>query len=383
MKKFEEFVPKELFMSMERDGQGSDASLSRQAMNEVEKGCLQYLEYLRNEGVLAPAEEVAGHDIHFLNIWNDFVAKKNFLDPEHDMYDLMMRNHVMGYFIERLHFMPFEYYFHPERETLAKWELKYKLVAEAFNQGAFKLVDALHSHMVDEESGGRVACVFDKWKPVFGFPKTSAKEQYLEPLAPRGSIGIQHIEQELKTGNLLVCNGLAAIRGLKEILATGDIDLNSTKGLVEYTQALAKHGIMHVFVGNTCPNVYQRNGALIVGQHDEDEHEIESAGMVITDLWWVTLVERETLEALLATKIGAEKAEVEVNEFLEMMHDEVMQIKVDPGIHHLYFHGHYEQLAGELDTDEILTDAVEPYFVLTERTLGLKQEQKPVSRPKI
>jgi hypothetical protein len=96
------------------------------------------------------------------------------------------------------------------------------------------------------------------------------------------------------TGKIVVANDL---RDLFPI--TGEDDLDTPSGLVKTTQAYAKAGMFHAFVGNTCPSVYQtgRKSFLIASGERKSRSRIRQVAGICTDLWWVSLADMDAFLA--------------------------------------------------------------------------------------
>lgn len=84
-------------------------------------------------------------------------------------------------------------------------------------------------------------------------------------------------------------------------------DVNAKVGKKNTTEAYARVGLVHIFVGNTCPRVYKNETGLTVESRyepdydeksedevDQDSHwqrENESLGSICTDLWWFSAMD--------------------------------------------------------------------------------------------
>ena len=71
------------------------------------------------------------------------------------------------------------------------------------------------------------------------------------------------------------------------------VSCNNNPGLFELTKFYESIELAHSFVGNTCPSIYKVNESkFIIGSINEEKSEetyIENFGMIITDLWWVSM----------------------------------------------------------------------------------------------
>ena len=86
-----------------------------------------------------------------------------------------------------------------------------------------------------------------------------------------------------------------------------DFDINATKGIVQTMEFYAKQGMLHGFVGNSCPGIFlsEKHGQIDIGaNHDEDYETVlpddsyEQITSVCTDLWWYSIVDLEHFKKL-------------------------------------------------------------------------------------
>jgi hypothetical protein len=107
-------------------------------------------------------------------------------------------------------------------------------------------------------------------------------------------------------------------RDLIEIDASYDI--NRTKGCEQTSRAYADAGMIHIFVGNTCPGVYQISERRInllskeyIYSSDDDADESapgakepkgECVGGICTDLWWYSAMDYDLFKKLAKKRHG-------------------------------------------------------------------------------
>jgi hypothetical protein len=80
-----------------------------------------------------------------------------------------------------------------------------------------------------------------------------------------------------------------------------DFDVNRTVGIIKTMEFYAKQGMLHGFVGNSCPGVYlsEERGEIHIGCDYDSENDTEilpddtfkSVASVCTDLWWYSIVD--------------------------------------------------------------------------------------------
>lgn len=106
---------------------------------------------------------------------------------------------------------------------------------------------------------------------------------------------------------------------------------------------------------------------------------------MLTDLWWVTLVEREQLAALIASSstIPFYAASRMVDDYVADSSNHVVELTLDPGEYHLYFKGDHRAFAKSFAAEEVSCSGVDPFFVLSEKPLTLKnRHEMSASRPR-
>lgn len=160
-----------------------------------------------------------------------------------------------------------------------------------------------------------------------------------DPIKPCTGKGDIELDIELKTGNLLISDWFR----LEEFntLLKSNIELSTTASLIEATQfALNKGKVISITVGNSNPQIFKRGNTLIFGRGDEDGYGgCESIGSVITNLWNVTIVEKETLIDILREG-GNSNPELTVDEYIR--NNDVEEVQVESGnykvIHNPFTH---------------------------------------------
>jgi len=111
------------------------------------------------------------------------------------------------------------------------------------------------------------------------------------------------------------------------------------------TEAYAKVGLLHGYVGNSCPNIYKHGNTIIIGNplyNETDSIECDipgnKAGSITTDLWWYSVADRDDFIQLIKS------SDKDVDKEMSSL-DAI--IKVQPGryvLKHYYPHfGHTAQ----------------------------------------
>jgi hypothetical protein len=120
-------------------------------------------------------------------------------------------------------------------------------------------------------------------------------------------------------------------------------DINCTKGTITRIKKYADFGVGHIFVGNTSPHIFEKDGALTIGRdsYGEDDEEIvlveggRDLGYVCTDLWWVTLVDKQRYEEIAAQKYDQERAKEIAQEADENCD---VAVRVEPGTYRITYY---------------------------------------------
>ncbi len=116
-------------------------------------------------------------------------------------------------------------------------------------------------------------------------------------------------------------------------------DINTTIGTKQYSEDCAKQGMMHFFVGNSCPAVWREGDTIYVGSLS-DADDYKRIGSICTDLWWASFVD----EGILTDKLAASSV-IKAKEYIESARKKGGAIKVAPGTYRCtsYYH------VGDLD----------------------------------
>ena len=115
------------------------------------------------------------------------------------------------------------------------------------------------------------------------------------------------LEIDVPSGKLVFQNDMRNIFDPND--EAEDFDVNTVFGTKQTEEAFAKMGMIHVFVGNSCPRVYQfEDGKIVVGSYyisdqeskdyDTDPKEKFSEGSVCTDLWWFSACDYDKFKEL-------------------------------------------------------------------------------------
>lgn len=120
----------------------------------------------------------------------------------------------------------------------------------------------------------------------------------------------------------------------------GDFDINTTAGMKATSDAYAKIGLAHAFVGNTCPGVYKiKDGSFVIGTcGSKGRSPVKRARRVAgvcTDLWWYSVADFD--EYCLRYKIEDKKT------FLKEKDHYIDIIKCRPGVYRFKHQYHLQK----------------------------------------
>ena len=139
-------------------------------------------------------------------------------------------------------------------------------------------------------------------------------------------------EINLKTGNLLIMDFFRS-EDSPQLFAVGEHgSLNTETGRLERTaRLLKKHQMLSVFVGNSSPSIFQKGNSVIFPKNSDTLIKgYQKKGRVITDMWWISIIEEETLfKALIKAGKNEKTAQIEISELKKQWF--VNSIKVQQG----------------------------------------------------
>lgn len=225
-------------------------------------------------------------------------------------------------------------------------------------------------------SGDQLKGQMASWKLQLG----QIKDRGFVPIQDISIAPVAECEVQFESGELLIADWFRIEAFTRAVRASEDPahDINSLKGCLARTEEYAlKQGFVSVMVSNSSPSVFAEDGTLVIGRADEDAADAPSPlGMIITDLWWVTIIDRKRLTDIVATEIGAEAAASVVSQYLA--DHEVLTLQVTPGFHRLYFSGEPEAFTENFHSPDLdVNSAIEPMFVLSPRPLQLMEKPAP------
>lgn len=225
-----------------------------------------------------------------------------------------------------------------------------------------------------ENSGLHLSLTLVQWSPTL--ERFDCERRQFYPLAA-GDItapSLQHVTVPLPTGELLVADWFRhdAFTAITDKVLEDSPSISSSSGCEERTRRLATQlGIATVFVGNSCPSIQaDANGVRIGSMTEEADMNGTSQGYVCTDLWWATMLDKQTLVDLFARTMPIEQAHAEVADLIVEHTNGITQVTLPPGEYHLYYAGDVELFGKMFDRDGVdLSSFDKPMLVLSRTEL--------------
>jgi hypothetical protein len=265
-------------------------------------------------------------------------------------------------------------------------ETAYRQMVGSMDEGRFDPYTDFYHSMTCMVTGDHAMIVFDGWQDVH-LVETDRRTGRQIRLGQAPEVHkVNHFEIDFPSGELLVSDWFRTkgfTRMHDAILGKhrNDGSLESQAGRIAYTLGYAAKGIIHVSVGNSSPDIFEKDGLLVIGQPDIDEDDVpgfRNAGGVTTDLWAVTVIDRATLLELFAQSMPREQAEKEVRKVEAVAQ---ARVTVQPGRHWVYFGGDQDEFAAAFRAEEVPEGHVEPFIVVSPRPLDLKPATAPSRCP--
>ena len=342
----------------------------------------RHMAALKDCGTLQPIEGLDAYRINFVSQWNQWIsgddspacvaeALRPFLNFAEEL--LLMANLRLkdGQNCEKTH----------------------AIFVEAFDDGMIQPFH-LNAELYSFETGETARLRMEQWQPRLfrtdfndvDFSTGTGEARHID-LAPISRKPILEATISLKTGNLLAADWFRLPGFTKALDDANDFDINSTQGREAQTLHYLSHNVVSVCVGNTSPSLFLHEGCLVAGAHSDLDvtPAIACAGRVLTDLWWVTLVEREQLATLIAApnSLSFEAACARVDAYVADSSNNVVELTLDPGDYHLYFKGDHRDFAKRFAAEEASFSGVDPFFVLSAKPLTLEDRiTKTATRPR-
>ncbi len=329
------------------------------AENEVfYKAVISFLKDKAMAGELEMPNFSKSHEAHFLTNWESLIQN----NLTHYQEETMSQ-----YFKGVLDFsvIPFAY----AKEPSGNIEETYQKLVEKMNIGTFEK----HDLSVDSQCfncGKRINVLGKNWK--LALAEIDYKNNKITPLKECIEDKLYEVKVEFKTGELLIADWFRIEEFTKKVEYNSDytdVSINFALGRLKSTQHAAELGFVTVHVGNTCPHILQKDEDFIFGRFEYDPDggeeptqiaDYQEKGMVCTDLWNVTVIDKSRLIEIVAASTGLEKAEKIVEEYIVENKSNMDIIHVQPGEYTITFDPKKELFSSDENSE--LPNGIEAYL---------------------
>jgi len=304
-----------------------------------------FLELLKKETILPKFFNATGHSLAIANAWNRF-ADNDATENDFTILKEKFARKIIYTSFNHVKLSLLALSDNPQEDKEKKRVLNhfYNELTHSVTEGNFSL-KSLNITSTCSDCGQEMELSFSHWCPTFHvFEETNGMWNYEEPKNDCSEKAIIELTIHFSSGNVLATDWFR-ISGLNELLLETRMvadenlpSINYAKGRQEQTQYYASKNIVTVSTGNVSPCVFQAKNSLIIGQLNEsyldfDEEnnenlmetvEIElhdsisnssnesysNQGKIDTELWAVTLIEKENLIEILTPLYGKQAPKV-------------------------------------------------------------------------
>ncbi|HEY6437863.1 MAG TPA: hypothetical protein VIY47_14830, partial [Ignavibacteriaceae bacterium] len=183
-----------------------------------------------------------------------------------------------------------------------------------------------------------------------------------------------------KTGDLLISDWFR-IDEFTEATKIFDLfDIESADGRQKQAACYMNElGFISVNTGNLNPSIYQKNGVLSFCSsadsedydYDSNPKEFKKIGNVDTELWNVTIIDKQQLIDIISIT-NPEKAKELVDRYIQKYSENIVQVKVNPGTFYLYHHGDHYLMEKEFHAPALsMPESLTPSLLLSDHKLEL------------
>ncbi|WP_375263990.1 hypothetical protein [Palleronia sp.] len=212
---------------------------------------------------------------------------------------------------------------------------------------AWRTVHDVHCNI----TGERLKVDLRDWEPVLMRFDMDTRN-YVEAEAIGARKPLRHMEMDLPTGELLIADWFRIPgfnEGLEQLTKRREFNINADDGADQQTQAyLERAGFVSITVGNTSPTIYRDGEMMRLGWFDEDSlydedgektrEGPEEIGSTCTDLWWVTMADKQVITDLLMRSekyADRDAAGAAIDAYVEGTYG-ATRLQVEPGPLHVY-----------------------------------------------
>lgn len=263
----------------------------------------------------------------------------------------------------------------------------YRNIVEQADAGDFEWfrVDAVEEC---QTTGERLLMEWRNWAPCLGSRPERAEGYLYRPLIPAAAIEpptvVRH-EIDAPSGELLIADWFRIPCFTEAVLDPAEkaceYSISTAAGCQRQAQWYSRNfGFASISVGNSSPDLLVREGAdadrsgHILLAHFEEDYRVKNdpaggrmAGSVCTDLWWVTVIDRQVLTSILARTLTQAEAEIAVQVLID--DGNIRRVRVRPGKLFVYHTADYPDM-NDFESAQAPTAGVEQlYGVISEREI--------------
>lgn len=321
-----------------------------------------------------------GHNSFFSNAWNELIEDGKPID----------NNDLDSTFYQAINFIILN--MKDESLTDDFIQSKYKQLTQRFTDGNFADFELGSDVCKCHECGQRMRLNFENWEPSYKVFKTmpDGTLNYKELVPPKNCLdkNITELKVNFPTGELLIADWFRIPEFTDTVEYKGEDkyseerSINYAKGRVKSTTDYAeKFNFISVSVGNSSPRIFKKGSTLVFGRGKYDEETDEEIapkkfvekGYVCTDLWAVTVIDKQTLIDIVSEAKGEDATET-VEDYIKNSYG-CNTIKVKPGEYTFKFHGNYYEFDKYLN-DESAPKDVEKFLIVSKSELSLDNKKK-------
>lgn len=342
-----------------------------------DKPLIAFLEAKRSADGLLKIQYSEGHVTRMSEAWNSFVENKKTIKEE---------NITEGFYK-----IISDFCFNYEKEPINEEFIlnRYNKLVDFMTKGNIRYSQMAEDLCECNSCGQKFKMSIKDWLPIFNIFEKDLNGQlnYLNLIPPESCFidKIEEVKVNFPTGELIVSDWIRIDEFTKAVSYEEDDKWSNEKSLnfsigcsFMIKHYAEKHNFVHVMIGNSSPSVFHDGNNLVVGRINlDDEIELTSGfkekAKICTDLWGVTIIDKETLIEVVALKAGEKANEIVENYLKEDNSHNV--IPVNPGSHTLKFNANYWNFNKKIDDDNLPSE-IKKLFCIYSNELKAKNKIK-------
>lgn len=294
-----------------------------------EDAIISYLKERSKLGLLKEPENLGNHYSNLLVAWSNLVnGKLTHFDEDKikNTFERLIEPSVMSIIYSK------------EEVNIND---KYEELIKKINDGNFLPTD-LQSDSECFDCAQRIKLCAKDWNFKIATLKLNENKKYEYKLIDDCiEEKLYEVKVNFSTGELLIADWFRIKEFTEQVEYNKDykdVSINASLGQIKSTQHAANLGFVTVHVGNSCPTIFEKDGNFVFGREKEEGDVISytDKGTVCTDLWNVTIIDKQKLIEIVALKLGEEKAMEIVEEYIA--ENDMHKFSVTPGEYTIGFY---------------------------------------------